>query len=359
MNTFTERQLRINSQIQEIMDEYTASGRECGLQLAVYDHGTLLCDLASGFTDGTKSKKVTSNTLFPVFSAGKCVMTTLMLILYQENVFGLDDPVCRYWKEFGKNGKQKITIRHVLHHSSGLHDPPPRLKFADYYRWDVFCSALADVTPETEPGEKKAYHGYTYGALCGKIAEEATGKPLLTLLQEKIFEPLNIRDMYFSLPEERYGDLASILDPEDNESFLSHNQPYVLSGLNPSTNCCTNARSLARLYASVLPPGTDGKVLLEEKTVREAVSFGYDPENDFPTDRKKRFRFGLGFVRFGDISSPFRLFGQTGAAGSEGIADRESGLTMAFLKNRNIPGKPISEARNRIARVLGLPEMTR
>ena len=51
MKTIPERQLRINAQIQEIMDEYTASGKECGLQLTVYDHGRLLCDLVSGFTD--------------------------------------------------------------------------------------------------------------------------------------------------------------------------------------------------------------------------------------------------------------------------------------------------------------------
>ena len=343
-------------QLQALLDEYTASGVECGCQLAVYHKGKLLYDLASGYTDESKIEKITSDTLFPVFSAGKSVVTVLMLLLKQEKVFDIDEPVSLYWKEFGKNGKEKITIRNVLNHTSGLHNAPEHLKFEDYYKWDVFCNALADAAPATPPGEQQFYHGYTYATLCGKIAEKATGKPLLELIQEKICKPLGITDLYFNLPEEKYVSTAKIQDPTGNEAFLSHNKPYVLSGMNPSTNCCTNARSLGRMYTALLPSGADGTVLLTEDTIDEAVRFAFDPEKAFSPIKAERKQFGLGFVRFGEKGSPFRHFGQTGAAGSEGIADRETELVMAFTKNQNIPGKPIPEVRNKIAAVLGLPE---
>ena len=82
--------------LQNVLDEYTSSGKECGCQLAVYHKGTLLYDLASGWTDETKSRKVDTQTLFPVFSVGKGVVTTLIHVLHEE---GLIDSIfwCIYY----------------------------------------------------------------------------------------------------------------------------------------------------------------------------------------------------------------------------------------------------------------------
>jgi CubicO group peptidase (beta-lactamase class C family) len=342
--------------LQQILDEYTSKNIECGCQLAVYHQGKVLYNLVSGYTNINKTKKVTPQTIFPVFSAGKSVITILLLILYQEKVLNLDNPVSYYWKEFGQNGKEKITIRHILNHASGLHNPPEGLSFKDYYNWEVFTDALAKMAPQGTPGECKMYHGLTYGALGGKIAEAACNKSLQTLLEEKIFRPLKIDDIYFNLPKDKYSNLAQILDSDNNDFFLSHNEEYVLSGLNPSTNCCTNALALGKMYASLIDEGIDNVRLLNDETIEEAVSFAFDRENEFSSDKKKWKKFGLGFVRFGEIDDPFRLFGQTGAAGSEGIADRKNNLVMAFTKNKNIPGNPIPEVRNKIAEVLGLHE---
>ena len=135
--------------VQKALDEHVRNNSECGCQLAVYKNGVLLCNLSSGFLDRTKKVKVTSQTLFPVFSAGKSVLTTLCHILVKEKLFSFDDRVCDYWPEFAQNGKENITVRNILSHRAALWAFPADFPYEDYYCWEKACRELVGATTFT------------------------------------------------------------------------------------------------------------------------------------------------------------------------------------------------------------------
>ena len=138
--------------LQNVLDEYTSSGKECGCQLAVYHNGTLLYDLASGWTDETKSRKVDTQTLFPVFSVGKGVVTTLIHVLHEEGLIDYNAPVTDYWKEYGKNGKEKTLVKDILSHRAGLAHLPVMEKMEDKYNWEHLCKNVEEAAPSLPIG---------------------------------------------------------------------------------------------------------------------------------------------------------------------------------------------------------------
>ena len=339
--------------LQKVLDEYTSSGKECGCQLAVYENGKLCCDLASGWTDETRRKKVDTETLFPVFSVGKGVVTTLVHILHEEGLLDYDAPVTKYWKEYGKNGKEKTLVKDILSHRAGLSLLPGKRECpGDRYDWDLLCRLAEEAAPTSPIGGKQMYHAAIYGILAGRLAECASGRNITELLREKIFSPLKMERMFFTLPRENYGNLARITNTE-YPFLLDHNEPYCLSGLNPSSNCTCNARNLAMMYASLVGDGLEGKRLLSDETIEEATVLCRSADD--PVLPGQWSTFGLGYVLCGPPEDRGRLFGHGGACGSEGFADRKTLLAVGFTKNRELPTHPVHEIRNRISEILEIP----
>src|SRR6187455_1320720 len=74
-----------------------------------------------------------------------------------------DELVCKYWNDFGQNGKEKITVRQLLAHQAGLFafdKPVDRNVVADL---DSLAKVMARQKPAWEPGTRQAYHAITIG----------------------------------------------------------------------------------------------------------------------------------------------------------------------------------------------------
>lgn len=340
--------------LQEVLDCAVESGEELGCQLAVYRNGELLCSLSSGFTSVEKTHRVTEKTLFPVFSVGKGIVTTLIHILHEQGKIDYDAPVATYWPEYACNGKGETKVWHILTHRAAVHRFPEDFPYLDQFDWKKSCQALAGMAPLDTIGGMHHYHGGNYGVLVGHLAELAAGKPLSDLLREEIYTPLGIDGIFFGLPRERFEDTARIDNNEVQPWLLNFNSMETLGGLNPSTNGCMNAESLARFYASLIGTGLHGKRLLTQETVENATILRRIPE-DVVTSRDWA-KFGLGYVLCGPLGNVGRIFGQGGACGSEGFADKETGIAVGFTKNRESPNHPDHPIRNEISRILGLPE---
>ncbi|HSY38590.1 MAG TPA: serine hydrolase domain-containing protein, partial [Polyangia bacterium] len=112
-----------------------ASGLHPALALCVRRHGGVLLDRAIGHVRGNGPDDppdaarvpLTPDSPFCTLSASKAVTAMLIHLLDQRNLLRLDDPVCEYIPEFAANGKQWITIRHVLTHRSGIPNLPPEV----------------------------------------------------------------------------------------------------------------------------------------------------------------------------------------------------------------------------------------
>jgi CubicO group peptidase (beta-lactamase class C family) len=262
----------------------------------------------------------------------------------------------------------------LLNHQAGLYtvDSPPA--YADTLRWDPIVEALAAQKPLWEPGTQHGYHALTYGWLVGEVVRRISGKSIGQFFQDEFAAALGL-DFWIGLPKEQHDRVAPLVamdEPTDPaaramaEQFTgpdtvmgkalsasgaltspdgdnSFNRPDMWSAEIPAANGITNARSLSRLYASLVGKGVDGKRMLSAETIENATKV-QDEYTDtvlmgMPT------RFGLGFMLSSDFA-PFggpKSFGHPGAGGSVGFADPDADLGFGYVMNKmqtNLAGDP-------------------
>ena len=94
--------------------------REVGAACCVYRHGRKVVDLWAGVADAHSGRMWDADTLQLVFSATKGATAICALRLAERGELDLDAPVVEYWPEFGAAGKQRVPVRWLLSHRSGL-----------------------------------------------------------------------------------------------------------------------------------------------------------------------------------------------------------------------------------------------
>lgn len=77
-------------------------------------------------------------------------------------------PVAKYWPEFAANGKERIEVRHILSHTSGVSGWDAPFSTEDMYDWDGSTRRLAGQAPWWEPGTASGYHAQNQGHLVGE-----------------------------------------------------------------------------------------------------------------------------------------------------------------------------------------------
>ena len=142
---------------------------------------------------------MTTDTIFDVASLTKVVATTTsVMMLLEQGRIGLDDAVVAYIPEFGRYGKQRITIRHLLTHVSGLRGDLDHGAGVPGRRRPPFGSPAEEV-PVAAPGQRFIYSDINF-FLLGEIVARVSGERLDAFARTHIFEPLGMRDTMFLPP---------------------------------------------------------------------------------------------------------------------------------------------------------------
>lgn len=317
-----------------------AEGRGGRWQLVVWKDDRLVIDRASD-AEGPD--------LFWAWSASKPVIALLVWQLIEAGTVGVDDPVARWWPEFAVNGKQDVTVRHLLQHRSGLPTGPGG-QLADVaamadWRWSTH--RLAHGTPKWPPGERSAYHYLSYGFGLGEVVRRATGRELPELMREQIFEPLALSDAYLGLPTTELGRAVplQVETPGGRAVELILNSARVRQAVIPAGGISVTAHDLARFHRAMLAGGelAGVRVASAETIDQMRAQSSVDGEPDgllhYPV------RFGQGFQLggpavgwpavepFGHLSSR-ESFGHNGSNVCVGWADPEHGLVVVYLGSR-------------------------
>lgn len=95
-------------------------GEEVGSTLCIYVKGEKVLDLAGGWTDTTRTKPYSQETVNVTFSSGKAVMVFLCLYAISQGWFKLDEKIVDIWPEFGKGGKEGVKVEDVMAHRGGV-----------------------------------------------------------------------------------------------------------------------------------------------------------------------------------------------------------------------------------------------
>jgi CubicO group peptidase (beta-lactamase class C family) len=342
-----------SGKVRRFLEEIVAGGEEIGLQVAAYRDGRLVIDACAGVADPATGRKVTSDTLFTVFSTTKGIIYGAIHLLAERGKLSYDDPVSRFWPEFGARGKQAVTLGQVMDHSAGVPQMPDGATTEDLCDWDRICAAIADLPPLWEPGTKTGYHAFTVGWILGEVVRRVDGRPAARFVQEEICAPLGLTNLFMGIPdsvEHRVANLVDAPKPEGLPAPLAlfdraippnlpaaaslFNRPDVRRASIPGAGGIMTARDLARFYAS-MAGGVDGVQLLPP--ARVALS-AQERRRDLDQVLNLEIRKGLGWFLHGpnaeSIPDSPGAFGHPGAGGSVGWADPANRLALGFAKTR-------------------------
>src|SRR5206468_8779190 len=142
---------------------------------------------------------MTEDTIFDVASLTKVVATTTSVMqLVEQGRIRLNDAVTRFIPEFGRSGKDRITIRQLLTHTSGLRpDLDLEMEFSGA---DEAIRRASDETPAAPPDEKFVYSDINF-FLLGEIVGRISGERLDRYARMHIFDPLAMSSTSFLPPE--------------------------------------------------------------------------------------------------------------------------------------------------------------
>ena len=353
----------IQARTQALLDEIVSDAPEVGLQVAAYHRGQLIADAWCGVADVQTARPIDGDTVFVTASVSKGVLATVVHLLAERGQLDYDAPIADAWPGFERHGKAGVTTRHVLSHSAGLAHLPLDLTPADVVDWDRMCAILVDSTPAWTPGTKTGYHALTFGWLLGEVVRRVDGRPVEQVLAEDVCAPLGLDALWFGMPESAAPRLAraDFVDPPPEPTSLNEtaptsgdadaayaasaippgllplgallNRPEFSRAVVPAAGGVANARSLARLYASLVGDGVDGRRLLPETRVRTATTLQTDAADVVVGAAwPKAMGYFLGFEPAVQTCISPTAFGHTGAGGFTAYADPARDLAFAVCK---------------------------
>lgn len=283
---------------------------------------------------------MTEETIFDAASLTKVIATTtaVMLLVEKEQV-KLEEKVQAYLPEFTGDGREKITVRQLLTHTSGLRpDLPP----GGPPGYQATLDRVFRERPTTAPDAAFRYSDLNF-ILLGAMVARVSGKPLDEFCAERIFGPLKMSDTMFRPPATLQGRIAPTTR-ETPRGLVHDPTAQLMGGVAGHAGLFTTTADLARFARMLLGHGSlDGVQLLRPETVQLMTTVQTPAAL---TDRR-----GLGW----DIDSryagprgtafPIGSYGHSGWTGGSLWIDPASETFVIFLSNRNHP----TEAGNVIA----------
>jgi CubicO group peptidase (beta-lactamase class C family) len=283
------------------------------------------------------------DTIFDVASMSKLFTTIVVLQLVEDGLVDLDAPVARYVPEFAAGGKEDVTVRMLLTHTSGLPpDPNPDL-WAYPAPEDRLPSALATALDGT-PGGQYVYSDIGFIAL-GTLVQRLTGLPLDEAVRRGVTGPLGMTDTGYNPPPELFPRIASTeWEPWVGRGMLRgevHDEnAWSLGGVSGHAGVFSTADDLAILCQTLLNGGQYGGVrILRKGSVRMAlVNYNARFQSRYPdSDRGLGFQLST-YSYMGPLASPV-TFGHTGYTGTSVVIDPLSHSFLLLLANRVHPDR--------------------
>jgi len=172
-----------------------------GAALGVIHNGEFIYKRGYGMANLEQNVPITPETVFRIGSTSKQFTAACIAILSLQNKISLDDDIRKYIPELPAYEKP-ITIRHLVHHTSGLRDYLGLAHLSgksenDFYTPEETVAMIArQKSLNFKPGDEHLYSNSGY-FLMGVIVSRVSGKSLNEFAQEHIFKPLGMKDTHF------------------------------------------------------------------------------------------------------------------------------------------------------------------
>jgi len=360
--------------ISPFMQGYVDSEKLPGTITMVARRGKVAHFECTGMMNKETGKPMEPDTILRIYSMTKPITSVAIMMLYEEGLFQLTDPVSKFIPEF-KNlkvfvketesglelaeSKPEMAIWHLLTHTSGLsygwdeNSPVDAL-----YRKAVVLGGnstlkeiiqkLGKIPLRSQPGSEWLYSLST--DVLGYLVEAISGQSFDVFLKERIFEPLGMVDTGFHVPAEKLDRFAANYTPAEDGKIQVFDDPAKSVFSKPRTffsgggGLVSTTADYIRFAQMLLNNGKlDGAQLLGRKTL-ELMTMNHVASESHPFENQSS-GFGLGFSVAVNVATSKALgsvgsFGWGGAAATNFWVDPEEeiiGLFMTQLMNNPYP----------------------
>lgn len=336
---------------QAVIADGASRGLHIGAQVYVAQSDTVLWDYAWGLA--RPDLPMATNTVMIWLSSSKPLTSTAIAQQVEQGNLDWDDPVVEYIPEFAANGKDAITIRHLLTHTCGFRFVDtgwPEQEWSEILRRICACHLEKDWVP----GQRAGYHATSSWYLLGEIIQRISHQTLDDYLQQHVFGPCGMAHSWITRTPEQLAALAptrGILQrtgKPDSPKPMHEDSDFACARLRPGGGGHGPIRELGQLYHMFLSggQGKNGRVLKPETV---ALMTSRVRQGMYDESFKQQVDWGLGIAvnsyqpgklvpyQFSQYASR-NTFGHGGMQSSLGMCDPERKLVIAAVFN-GTPGE--------------------
>lgn len=313
--------------VTELLQRYIDNDLVAGTVSLVARQGKVVHYEAQGQRYREGGEAMPTDALFVIMSMTKPIVSTALMMLYEEGHFVLDDPISKFLPGFEDkmvlvetdDGVERVpangpvTIRHVLTHTAGI-DPPSALLTEEEREAARRRATLAETIMAEAPLPLAFHPGerWNYGSSTDYVAmlvEAISGQRLDQFLEERILGPLGMVDTHYNVPEEKVNRVAAVYSPSGPGNTIELNRAPELrqptSYFGGVAGLSSTAADYFRFSQMILNGGElDGVRILSPTTVNLMIS---NHTGDFPIYIRGADAYGFG-LSFSMITDPARAF---------------------------------------------------
>ncbi len=295
--------------LDEVMQAYIDRDETAGIVALVARRGKVVHFSALGERDAESGAPMTHDSIFRIASMTKPIASVALMMMYEEGRFQLRDPISKWLPEFADmqvaipappqeriTGRYKtipangpITVQQILTHTAGLANSYRGVTQPEFMRMSAqskpgetvgdMLKRLATLPLNFHPGEHWEYGRAT--DIVGRLVEVMSGQTLDEFFKARIFEPLDMTDTHFYLPESKLDRFTALYRPDANGTIEVSEPPTADSRFvaEPHTyfsgagGLVSTARDYFRFHQMMLNGGElEGTRILSRKTVEMMTS---------------------------------------------------------------------------------------
>jgi uncharacterized protein YbbC (DUF1343 family)/CubicO group peptidase (beta-lactamase class C family) len=279
---------------------------------------------------------MTEDTIFDAASLTKVVACTpAVMLLIERGQVKLEEPVQTYISEFTGGGKEAITVRQLMTHTSGLR--PDIETRSDWTGQPAAIQKACEEKLQSAPGTVFRYSDINY-FLLGEIVQRVSKQPLEKFVAREIYQPLRMKDSGYLPPGNRLSRIAptEVVNGKPFRGVVHDPTARHMGGVAGHAGLFFTAADLARYARMLLNQGTlDGVRIFKPETVRLMTTV--QTPSSVPARRGLGWDIDSGFSGPRGKFFPLGSFGHTGWTGTSIWIDPYSDSFLIFLSNRNHP----------------------
>lgn len=332
----------------------------CGVSVLVKQSGTIIYKNHFGTVSPESQTPVSDETMFRLASMTKPITGVAAMILVDRGLLSLDDTIDKFIPAFSspyildENGEkiyvdQKITVKHLLTHTSGIGSGSQWKKSVELLtpqdRSSVrnFVDFISKRPLSYIPGTKTEYSGVAAFSVMTYIIEQLSGKDYESFLKDEIFTPCEMKDTTFAPSDEQWARVITMHDKKDGKSVIGETWKGCAYNAYPPSNPLGGAGLVSSLndymnFADMLLAGGvfGGNRIISDESFKMLSTPQVSPEI-----QSGFRRWGLSMRVITNESYarlPVGAFGWSGAYGTHFWVDPTNEIVGIYMKNSRFDG---------------------